>query len=185
MSRLVKTLRTEEELKNKLKSPEKLVVLEFVKPGNQVCVYVQPEREKIAEDLKEKADFFELDVDEFKKYAEKLQVEALPAFVVMQNFVKKRHVVGTDDLKKAIDEVHATFGRKTQDETAPKDPAERKTQDESAPKDPEPEQTTPGSGSVQRPEPSSRENTTVKQLHEKLVRLISWLVQKNPKREIS
>lgn len=113
MSSLVKNLGSDRELQQTLegdtKKLGKLVVLEFVKSGSQICIYVATERDKIAEEMKDKADFYELDVDKFKKYAEKFKVEALPAFVVMQNFVKKRHVVGTDDLRKAIDDAYAKW----------------------------------------------------------------------------
>ncbi|PAN41543.1 hypothetical protein PAHAL_8G051700 [Panicum hallii] len=61
------------------------------------------------------------------KFATKFQVEALPAFVVMHKFVKKRHVVGTDDLKKAIEDAHAKFGSETKEpaqNSEPKEPAQ-------------------------------------------------------------
>jgi hypothetical protein len=62
-----------------------------------------------------------------QKFATKFQVEALPAFVVMHKFVKKRHVVGTDDLKKAIEDAHAKFGSETKEpaqNSEPKEPAQ-------------------------------------------------------------
>ncbi|RLM59006.1 thioredoxin H5-like [Panicum miliaceum] len=68
--------------------------------------------------MEKEAEFYELDVDTFKKFATKFQVEALPAFVVMHKFVKKHHVVGIDDLKKAIEDAHAKFG------SEPKEPSQ-------------------------------------------------------------
>ncbi|PUZ43977.1 hypothetical protein GQ55_8G050600 [Panicum hallii var. hallii] len=121
----VTILNTDEELQQNLESAKKLVVLEFVKQGSKICEYVKLERDRIAQQMKKEAVFYELDVDTFKKFATKFQVEALPAFVVMHKFVKKRHVVGTDDLKKAIEDTHAKFG------SEPKEPAQN-----SEPKEP-------------------------------------------------
>ncbi|RLM69556.1 thioredoxin H5-like [Panicum miliaceum] len=108
-SPLVIPLKTEDDLQQKLESAEKLVVLEFVKQGSMLCKYLQPERDKIAEEMKEKADFYELDVNTFKTSATKWQVEALPAFLVMKKSSKKRHVVGTEDLKQEIEDAHKKF----------------------------------------------------------------------------
>ncbi|PAN41544.1 hypothetical protein PAHAL_8G051700 [Panicum hallii] len=123
----VTTLKTEADLQQKLGSAEKLVVLEFVKQGSKICTYVKRERDRIAQEMEKVAEFYELDVDTFKKFATKFQVEALPAFVVMHKFVKKRHVVGTDDLKKAIEDAHAKFGSETKEpaqNSEPKEPAQ-------------------------------------------------------------
>ncbi|TVU25349.1 hypothetical protein EJB05_27841 [Eragrostis curvula] len=117
--KMVKGLSKDEELEKVLKdaATTKLVVLEFMKPDNQVCIYVKGEVDRIATEMKDKADFYELDVNNFRKYAERFQVEALPAFVLMQNFRKKRHVVGTDELEKAIYQVHDKIATRNQDES--------------------------------------------------------------------
>ncbi|RCV37393.1 hypothetical protein SETIT_8G058900v2 [Setaria italica] len=68
----------------------------------------------------------------FEKFAEKFKVEALPAFVVMQNFVKKRHVVGTADLKKEIDDAYAKFERNAQVDSSPNNGSEQRQAEENS-----------------------------------------------------
>ncbi|RCV37392.1 hypothetical protein SETIT_8G058900v2 [Setaria italica] len=67
-----------------------------------------------------------------QKFAEKFKVEALPAFVVMQNFVKKRHVVGTADLKKEIDDAYAKFERNAQVDSSPNNGSEQRQAEENS-----------------------------------------------------
>lgn len=63
----------------------KLLVVEFVEPGNQACESMKEEVEKIASHFANDAVFYELDCREFKFLTSRLKVAAVPMFLLMRN----------------------------------------------------------------------------------------------------
>ncbi|TKW19249.1 hypothetical protein SEVIR_4G008400v4 [Setaria viridis] len=86
----------------------KLVVLEFMAPWSEPCKFMRPAMEEIAARFKEHADFYTLDVEQFKTFARNTRVEALPTFLLVRDTILQRVVgVSKDDLQRSI-EKHTT-----------------------------------------------------------------------------
>jgi len=109
MSSSVQTLSNWNELSQALTNKDsKLVVLEFMSPSSEPCKFMKPKLESLANDQRQKADFYALEVNKFKWLAERFRVEALPKFLLVHKFYVKDSVVGIDkdELKSAIDKVY-------------------------------------------------------------------------------
>uniref|UniRef100_K3Y1H6 Thioredoxin domain-containing protein n=1 Tax=Setaria italica TaxID=4555 RepID=K3Y1H6_SETIT len=84
------------------------VVLEFTAPWSEPCKFMRPAMEEIAARFKEHADFYTLDVEQFKTFARNTRVEALPTFLLVRDTILERVVgVSKDDLQRSI-EKHTT-----------------------------------------------------------------------------
>ncbi|PVH48542.1 hypothetical protein PAHAL_4G352800 [Panicum hallii] len=107
MATTVPAIQSNEELKDvlrKAKEPNsKLVVLEFTAPWSEPCKFMRPALEKVASEFKDKADFYTLDVEQFKTFARNTRVEALPTFLLVRKTILERVIsVSKDELQRSI-----------------------------------------------------------------------------------
>jgi len=80
------------------------VVLEFTAPWSEPCKFMRPALEKIASDIKDHADFYTLDVEQFKTFARNTRVEALPTFLLVRKTILERVIgVSKDELRRSIE----------------------------------------------------------------------------------
>ncbi|CAN6192033.1 unnamed protein product [Urochloa humidicola] len=81
----------------------KLVVLEFTAPWSEPCKFMRPAMEEIASLFNDRADFYTLDVEQFKTFARNTRVEALPTFLLVRKTILERVVgVSKDELQRSI-----------------------------------------------------------------------------------
>ncbi|RLN25243.1 thioredoxin H-type 2-like [Panicum miliaceum] len=104
----VTAIQDNEELKNVLRQAKvpnsNLVVLEFTAPWSEPCKFMRPALEKIASDFKDHADFYTLDVEQFKTFARNTRVEALPTFLLVRKTILERVIgVSKDELQRSIE----------------------------------------------------------------------------------
>ncbi|CAN6166301.1 unnamed protein product [Urochloa humidicola] len=82
----------------------KLVVLEFTAPWSEPCKFMRPAMEEIASLFDDRADFYTLDVEQFKTFARNTRVEALPTFLLVRKTILERVVgVSKDELQRSIE----------------------------------------------------------------------------------
>jgi len=103
----VTAIQSNQELKNVLRQAKEpnsnLVVLEFTAPWSEPCKFMRPALEKIASDFKDHADFYTLDVEQFKTFARNTRVEALPTFLLVRKTILERVIgVSKDELQRSI-----------------------------------------------------------------------------------
>ncbi|CAL5053029.1 unnamed protein product [Urochloa decumbens] len=108
MTTTVTAIQTNEWLKTVLRQAKmpnsKLVVLEFTAPWSEPCKFMRPAMEEIASRFKEQADFYTLDVEQFKTFARNTRVEALPTFLLVRKTILERVVgVSKDELQRSIE----------------------------------------------------------------------------------
>ncbi|CAN6163916.1 unnamed protein product [Urochloa humidicola] len=104
----VTAIQTNEWLKTVLRQAKlpnsKLLVLEFTAPWSEPCKFMRPALEEIASRFKEHADFYTLDVEQFKTFARNTRVEALPTFLLVRKTILERVVgVSKDELQRSIE----------------------------------------------------------------------------------
>ncbi|CAL5047968.1 unnamed protein product [Urochloa decumbens] len=108
MTTTVTAIQSNEWLKTVLRQAKmpnsKLVVLEFTAPWSEPCKFMRPAMEEIASRFKEQADFYTLDVEQFKTFARNTRVEALPTFLLVRKTILERVVgVSKDELQRSIE----------------------------------------------------------------------------------
>ncbi|RLM54316.1 thioredoxin H-type 2-like [Panicum miliaceum] len=108
MATTVPAIQSNEQLKKVLRQAKEpnsnLVVLEFTAPWSEPCKFMRPALEKVASDFKDQADFYTLDVEQFKTFARNTRVEALPTFLLVRKTILERVIgVSKDELQRSIE----------------------------------------------------------------------------------
>ncbi|CAL5028897.1 unnamed protein product [Urochloa decumbens] len=99
----VKVIQTMAELEDFL-ATDKLIVLEFCAPWSEPCKAMIQPFNNIAKTYQNDALFCTVSVDKFNSLASELEVEALPTFMVVRDYMVLDEVVGvkTRELERCI-----------------------------------------------------------------------------------
>jgi len=71
--------------KEVLDKKDKLVIVDFWAPWCMPCQMLKPVFEELAEEMKEKADIYTMNVDECPETAEKYEIKGIPAILFFKN----------------------------------------------------------------------------------------------------